>query len=326
MSCSTSRIAVPRSRWTSWRVRTSSAVSSRSRPDEGSSSSTRCGSVMSARPTSTRRARPRLRASIGRSATSSSPRSCNVWSMRARSSTVGWARFRQSFQSRPVPRRARSATKQVVAHGHAAEELDALERPSEAEPGSPVDRGAGDVAAVEHDGPAVGPEHAEQAVEEGGLARAVRADEPDRLARLDGDRDVVERGDPGEPLRDVACVEQAHRLTPSGVADAAGSTSAVAAGGGGPSAPGARRVGPAASGWSRAAVASRTRRTPRDASRSRPRPDRRARTGATGGDAESPSGAPGRARTRCPAWIAPSTVRAPSVTTRTSQNSPRNGG
>ena len=82
---------------------------------------------------------------------------------------------------------------EVVAHGHAAEELDALERPSEAEPGSPVDRGARDVAAVEHDGPAVGPEHAEQAVEERGLARAVRADESDGFARLDGDRDVVER-------------------------------------------------------------------------------------------------------------------------------------
>ena len=49
------------------------SVSCRSRPDDGSSSSTSFGSVINARPISTRRPTPRLSASTGRSATAPQP-------------------------------------------------------------------------------------------------------------------------------------------------------------------------------------------------------------------------------------------------------------
>ncbi len=109
-SCSTSSTAVPRSLWTARSVSASDSVSWPSRPDDGSSSSSSFGSVISARPTSTSRARPRLSASTGLSATSSSPSSSSVRSVRSFSSEVGFDRLSTSFQNRPVPRRARSAT------------------------------------------------------------------------------------------------------------------------------------------------------------------------------------------------------------------------
>ena len=54
----------------------------------------------------------------------------------------------------------------------------------------------------------------------------------------------------------------------------------------------------------------------------RPRRGRRGRTGARVGRTERPSGAPGRGRTRTRPAIAPSTVRAPSVTTSTHPDQP----
>ena len=111
---------------------------------------------------------------------------------------------------------------QVVADAHAAEQLDPLEGSTQAESGSPVHRRACDVAAVEDDRAAVGSQHPEQAVEERGLPSAVRPDQRDGLARLDGQRHVVERHDAGEALRDAACVEQGHEPARLGVAATAG--------------------------------------------------------------------------------------------------------
>ena len=86
----------------------------------------------------------------------------------------------------------------------------------DAEPGAPVRRDARQVATVEDHPPAVGLRYAEQAVEERGLARAVRTDQPDDLAFGDVEADVVERGDARERLRDSLGDEQAHEEPAAG--------------------------------------------------------------------------------------------------------------
>jgi len=55
----------------------------------------------------------------------------------------------------------------------------------DAGPAARVRRDPGDVALVEDDGAALGPQTADQEVERGGLARAVRPDDPERLPRRD---------------------------------------------------------------------------------------------------------------------------------------------
>ena len=59
-------------------------------------------------------------------------------------------------------------------------------------------------APAEPHGAAVGPQRAEQAVEQRRLAGAVRPDQPDDLALADRQAHVVERGDAREPHRHVA--------------------------------------------------------------------------------------------------------------------------
>ena len=88
----------------------SARVSTRSRPDDGSSSSSRRGSVISARPTSTNRPCPRLSASIGRAASRVRPSSSSVESMRAFSSPLGLPIPSRSFHSAVRWPRERSAT------------------------------------------------------------------------------------------------------------------------------------------------------------------------------------------------------------------------
>src|SRR3546814_20952638 len=77
---------------------------------------------------------------------------------------------------------------QVVAHRAVREELDALERAADTPAGPLVHRQARDVVAVELHPAGVGLEHAEDAVEEGRLARAVRSDQahPHAGPHLDG--------------------------------------------------------------------------------------------------------------------------------------------
>ena len=167
--------------------RASSAVSSRSRPDDGSSSSSSCGSVISARPISTSRPSPeaqRLDRAVGdrveaeqleharrraRCSSAVGPADERARPSTARRSRCGRARRRGGARAtvmpvnssmrwnvRPIPSRARRCT------GTRARSLP-----------------------VEHDRAAVGTQHAEEAVEEGRLAGAVRADEPDDLASFD---------------------------------------------------------------------------------------------------------------------------------------------
>ena len=112
-------------------------------PTTARRASSSCGSVISARPSSTSRARPRLSASIRRSATSSSPSSCNVRSTRSHSSSVGLGQVEAVLPQAAGPEAGALGDEQVVANGHPAEELDPLERATEAEAGALVDRATG---------------------------------------------------------------------------------------------------------------------------------------------------------------------------------------
>ena len=120
----------------------SASVSCRSRPDDGSSSSTSFGSVISARPISTRRPTPRLSDSTGRSATDSSPSSSSI--------AVGLGVLvggRPAQEQHVLPQRAAPVAdplgdEEVLARRHAAEQLDALERAPDPEPGALVRRDA----------------------------------------------------------------------------------------------------------------------------------------------------------------------------------------
>ena len=95
----------------------------------------------------------------------------------------------------------------VLEHGRAGQDIGDLVRARHALPGDAIRGQPGDVLPVEHDAPARRPEHAGQAVEEGGLAGAVGADDGADLALLHGHRHVVERGEATEPHRETLGAE-----------------------------------------------------------------------------------------------------------------------
>ena len=134
---------MPRSRWTVRSTAATSAVSCRSRPDDGSSARRIFGSAARARASSTRRQLPRPRALTDVSARRVMPTSSRVASTRSISSFVGLLMLRRSRQSRPSPRRARSATMQVVADRHVGEHLHPLIGAADAETGPLVGRQPG---------------------------------------------------------------------------------------------------------------------------------------------------------------------------------------
>src|SRR6185369_7777165 len=69
----------------------------------------------------------------------------------------------------------------------------------------------GDVAALEQDPAAVRRQGARHAIDERRLARAVRADEAQSLARPDLNRDAVERQEAAEALGDAVELERGPR-------------------------------------------------------------------------------------------------------------------
>ena len=103
------------------------------------------------------------------------------------------------------------ADEHVVEHGHRPEELDVLERARDAAPDDAVRRRVQQALAVEVELARVGLVEPRDHVEERRLAGAVRADQPDDLALLDVERDVVDRDDAAEAAGDVADGEQRHR-------------------------------------------------------------------------------------------------------------------
>src|SRR3989442_14690144 len=72
-------------------------------------------------------------------------------------------------------------------------------------------RDPGQVAAAEEHATVVGGEVAGDAVEERGLAGAVRADEAHQLAGLDGEIDLVDGGDAEEALDQPANLQERHQ-------------------------------------------------------------------------------------------------------------------
>ncbi len=80
----------------------------------------------------------------------------------------------------------------VLEHGHALERLGDLIGAAQAGVATLIGRPARDVLAGEHDRPAVGMHDAGEEVEHGGLARAVGADDPERLPLDEGDAQVVD--------------------------------------------------------------------------------------------------------------------------------------
>src|SRR5207248_5211603 len=97
---------------------------------------------------------------------------------------------------------------QVLEHRHAREGLEALEGAAQPQPGPAMGGQVGDVAAVEAHRSPVGLEQACEAVEQGGLAGAVRADEGGDLAGRDVEGDVVDGQETTETLGDGPSLEK----------------------------------------------------------------------------------------------------------------------
>ena len=118
---------------------------------------------------------------------------------------------------RPVAQVEVSAEHQVVDQGEVREQLDALEGAGHAERRDVVRSHADDLLAGEANAALLRPVDAGQDVEDGRLAGAVGTDDREQLARLDGERDTVDRDHAGEPQRHVADIEDrrahaAHRF------------------------------------------------------------------------------------------------------------------
>ena len=194
MSCSTSSTPSP-SAASSSSSTPSASVSSSSRPDDGSSSSSTLRRGRRARGRARRGARCRSAASR-RVSSATAP-------MPTRSSSSSATVPRVVALLGPAPAHL-ERDEHVLARGQAAERLEPLERARDAEPGAAVRAGAGDVGAVEPDVTAdVGRLQPGDHVEERGLARAVRPDEPGDAARpRHRDRRVVEREQAAERHRD----------------------------------------------------------------------------------------------------------------------------
>ena len=107
-----------------------------------------------------------------------------------------------------------AADPDVVEHRLRAEQREVLEGAGDADLGDAVRRAGEHRAAFEQDIAAIGRVEPADAVEQRGLAGAVRPDQPEDLALLDGERDAVERDDAAEAQSDVADFEQ--RRAPDG--------------------------------------------------------------------------------------------------------------
>ena len=97
---------------------------------------------------------------------------------------------------------------QVLQHAKLRKQLVVLERAGNAPLGRRVRRRLRDLRPVEDDRTVARVVGAGDAVEKAGLARAVWADDGKKLARLDGERNVVQRDDAAEPQRQIADLEQ----------------------------------------------------------------------------------------------------------------------
>ena len=122
----------------------------------------------------------------------------------------------EAFREDTGPHVAVPCDQDVVERAHAAEELDVLEGARDPEAGDLIGPELRDVAVAKVDDPARRPVEAGDAVEDGGLARAVGADQPVDLAHVDAEGDTIDRAQAPEVDRQLVEGEVNHegRLTP----------------------------------------------------------------------------------------------------------------
>ena len=192
MSCSTSSTATPSAatcRMTSPTTSVSSSVS----PDEHSSQSSTFGRVVSARHSSTSRAIP-----VGRVST------------RCIHDGVEPDEVDHTIDVADIPTRL-GRHLDVLADGQRVEHLQPLEGAGQAEARTLVRGGVGDVAAADDDPTRLWRLQASDHVEQRGLARPVRTDEPGDLPCFGRERHVAEGHEPAEANRDAGDVEDRHQ-------------------------------------------------------------------------------------------------------------------
>src|SRR5207245_6115589 len=97
---------------------------------------------------------------------------------------------------------------EVVDDGHAPEERNVLKGAGHAQGGDAGGREPGELGAVETDGAPLRVKDAADAVEQGGLARAVGTDDGQDLALLDVEADAAHGLDAAERLRDIADLDE----------------------------------------------------------------------------------------------------------------------
>src|SRR5712691_9581971 len=105
-------------------------------------------------------------------------------------------------------RRVVERNAEIVEHRHAAEGFGYLEAARKAEARAPVRGMPADVLTLEPNAAFLVRQRPGDAVDERALARAVRADETDALARTHQEVDLFERCEAPEALRDAANLEQ----------------------------------------------------------------------------------------------------------------------
>src|SRR5581483_4172231 len=96
----------------------------------------------------------------------------------------------------------------VLLHRHAGERSRYLEGARNAEPAAPVRRERREVRAFEHDPAAVAAQRTGDAVDQRGLARAVRADDAEPFAGTHAEAHFAQRAETAEALRQRPDLEQ----------------------------------------------------------------------------------------------------------------------
>ena len=167
---------------------------------------------------------PNGSAPAGRAATS---RRSSRSSMSSRRSRAAFrlppdARQREAMRQEAGAGQRMRADKDVVARRHAAKQGEVLECAADAEGRPPMARQRGDRLRLQQDFATLRAAEAADAVEQGGLAGAVRTDKSAHLVVGDGERHAVQRGDPAKSHLHAAHVEQTGRFPPS-TSHAAGS-------------------------------------------------------------------------------------------------------
>src|SRR6266516_2597330 len=98
----------------------------------------------------------------------------------------------------------------VVKNGKRVEQIDDLEAAGDARPDAFIDLGEGDVFALEQDAAAVRRKVAADQIDQRGLAGAVRADEREKFALVDGEIHAIAGVDVAELLAEIDRLEKDH--------------------------------------------------------------------------------------------------------------------